>query len=137
MDNDLKFREAIDHAGLLTKLSLVGGIFSAVMLVITLILGIIKADFAGSFTFAMGVLPYSLALLFSIGSFIYGLLAKSAAVEEEEKALLAKRKEAQHAFNVEEDVRFTAGRSFANYKKYAPYGVSVLAVIVCAFFLFQ
>lgn len=62
---------------------------------------------------------------------IYGMLGTSAAVETEEKQLLEKRSDT-HALNVEEDVRFTAGRSFDNYRKYAPYVLSILGALIVA-----
>ena len=49
----------------------------------------------------------------------------------EEKQLLEKRSDT-HALNVEEDVRFTAGRSFDNYRKYAPYVLSILGALIVA-----
>ncbi|MEI2999545.1 MAG: hypothetical protein V8T86_01380 [Victivallis sp.] len=79
----------------------------------------------------LGVIPYSLAVVFAFASMIYGMLGTSAAVETEEKQLLEKRSDT-HALNVEEDVRFTAGRSFDNYRKYAPYVLSILGALIVA-----
>lgn len=130
MANERKLREAIDNAALMSKLSVFGGVISLVLLLLVLILGIIRFNFADSDTFSLGVVPFSLALLFAIGGTIYGALNGAAAKEEEEKKLLEKRKASHHAFDVEEDVRFTSGRSFSNYKKYAPYALTAVAVVL-------
>jgi regulator of protease activity HflC (stomatin/prohibitin superfamily) len=126
----------IDNSKLMTKLSIIGGIGSLMLAVLILILGIIS-NYAGSDTFNLAILPYLLATLFAFSAMIYGLMSTSAAQEEEEKMLLENRKQ-KNILSIEEDVRFTAGRSFENYKKYAPYvlaglGAIILAVIVWNF----
>lgn len=135
MERKSDIRAEIDNARLMTKLSVIGGILTAVLLLIpVLIFGVIKPDLIGSDVFALGVVPYSLAVVFAFASMIYGMLATSAAQEAEEKQLLEKRSDT-HALNVEEDVRFTAGRSFENYKKYAPYVLSILGAVLVAVLL--
>ncbi len=131
--NDL--RAAVDRSRLMIRLSVIGGLLAFVLLVLVVIMGIIKDSFAGSDVFALSVIPLTLSVLFAVASLIYGMLGSAAAVEDEEKYLLEKRKE-NRALNVEEDVRFTAGRSFENYKKYAPYVVTVLAALGMALLLF-
>ncbi len=111
------------------RLSIGSGIFSIVMALLVLALGVFNPGFAGSDTFTLALIPLMMAVLFSLGNFIYSMLAASAADESEEKALLAKRKES-HALNVEEDVRFTAERSFRNYSRFAPYVLSVLGALI-------
>ncbi len=129
MESRSDLRAAIDRSRLMVKLSAAGGCLAAVLFVLVLVLAVIKENFGGSDLFSIAVLPLSLALLFAVAALIYGALAKSAAVEEEEKFLLARRKE-NNLLNAEEDVRFSAGRSFENYKKYAPYVVTVVAAIL-------
>ncbi|MDR0932611.1 MAG: hypothetical protein LBM70_06270 [Victivallales bacterium] len=130
MERKNDIREEIDNSRLMTKLSVMGAILTLILLLIpVLIFGVIKPGLIGSDAFALGVIPYSLALMFAIASMIYGMLATSAAQEAEEKQLLEKRNDT-HALNVDEDVRFTAGRSFENYKKYAPYVLSILGAIL-------
>lgn len=125
--NDL--RMAIDRAKLLIRLAVISTILSAVLFLLALILGVIKSSFAGSDVFSMAVIPLGLAAVFSIGALIYGMLSSASAVEDEEKFLLARRKE-NSALNVEEDVRFTAGRTFSNYRKYAPGVFAVLGAFI-------
>lgn len=122
-ENDI--RTALDNAKLSTTLSTFGWIIALVLLVVTIVLGNIR----GGDVFALAVVPFSLALLFGVGSMIYGMLARAAAVEEEEKLLLAKRVNTG-ALDVEEDVRFTSGRSFANYCKYTPYVLSIISALL-------
>ena len=132
MERRTDVRTEIDNARLVTKLSVIGGIVTIVVLLIpTLVLGVINGEFVGSDLFSLGVIPYSLAVVFAFASMIYGMLGTSAAVETEEKQLLEKRSDT-HALNVEEDVRFTAGRSFDNYRKYAPYVLSILGALIVA-----
>ena len=127
INNDL--RAAVDRARLMVRLSLIAGFLTLLLLVLVVALGFVKADFAGSDTFALTLLPLLLALLFSAGAVIYGMLAGAAAREEEEKALLVKRKD-NRALNTDEDVRFTAGRTFALYRRFAPYVISILALLI-------
>ena len=128
METDKVLRENIDNSKLLVKLSILGGIGSASMALIVFILSGISS-WSGSDVFALSVLPLLMALLFATGSMIYGILAGSAAQEDEDKRLLEKRKE--NIINVSEDVRFTAGRSFENYKKYIIYFSIYVACIFC------
>jgi len=122
----------IDNSRLITRLAAACGAVSLVMLVLTIVLH----SFRGGDVFTLGRIPYALALLFSAGTYFYGLLKTAAALDEEEKALLAKRADTR-ALNVEEDVRFTAGRSFENYCRFAPYAIGVLAVVITGFLLYR
>lgn len=125
-------RTKIDNARLVTKLSFFGGIaVLALLLIPTLFLGVFNGTFVGSDLFSLGVIPYLLAVFFAFASMIYGMLETASAIEDEEKQLLEKRSDT-HALNVEEDVRFTAGRSFDNYRKYAPYALSILGALIVA-----
>ncbi len=132
MERKSDIRAEIDNARLMTKLSVIGGIITVVVLLVpVLIFGVIKPELIGSDVFALGVIPYSLAVVFAFAAMIYGMLSTAAAQEAEEKQLLEKRNDT-HALNVEEDVRFTAGRSFENYKKYTPYVLSILGAVLVA-----
>ena len=127
----------VDNSRLMTKLSVLGGIGSLILAILILILGI-ASKFAGSDTFNLAIIPYILATLFAFSAMVYGLMSTSAAREEEEKLLLENRKQ-KNILSIEEDVRFTAGRSFENYKKYAPFvlaglGVLIIAWIVSSFY---
>ena len=77
-------RAAIDNSRLTTRLSIIGGITSLILLVLTLVLGAVKGELVGADVFSLAVIPYSLALLFSISALIYGMLGTSAAIENEE-----------------------------------------------------
>ena len=129
MENKSDIRAAIDNARLMTRLSIIGGIAALVLLVLTLIFGVIRPEFTGSDVFSLAVIPYVLAALFSLAAMIYGMLGTSASLEYEEKLLLEKRRDSR-ALNVEEDVRFTAGRSFENFRRYTPYVLAILGAVV-------
>ena len=122
----------IESSRLITRMAAASGAVALVMLVLTIVLH----SFRGGDVFSLGRIPYALALLFSVGAYFYGTLKTSAALDEEEKVLLAKRAD-NRALNVEEDVRFTAGRSFENYCRFAPYVIGVLAVLITGWLLFR
>ncbi len=134
MESKSDIRASIDNARLMTRLSVIGGISAIVLLVLTLIFGVIRPGFTGSDVFPLAVIPYLLAALFSLAAMIYGMLGTSASLENEEKLLLEKRRDSR-ALNVEEDVRFTAGRSFDNFRRYAPYVLAVLGAVAVAVLL--
>ncbi|MBE6405142.1 MAG: hypothetical protein E7040_03885 [Lentisphaerae bacterium] len=93
---------------------------------------------SGIGTFTMGVIPFGVAVIFSVAAIFYGLLSGNAAEEEYEKELLKKRKESLHSImDVSEDVRFTAGRTFANYLKKAPQVFCIIALLFVALSLLK
>lgn len=132
MENKEEFKRSDDRARLLTKLSVIGGIVTLVLLIAVSIL----ASKRGGDVLALSTIPYALGLLFAAASLIYSILFGSVQREEEEKQLLSKRMESR-ALNVEEDVRFTAGRSFANYTKFAPFVISVAAMVIIGLMLWK
>ena len=132
MAEKIDIKRDIENARLITRMAAICGVISLAMLVLTIVLN----SFRGGDVFGLGRIPYSLALLFSAGAYFYGTLKTSAAIDEEEKSLLAKRADTR-ALNVEEDVRFTAGRSFENYRRFAPYAIGVLAVLITGWLLYR
>jgi len=132
LEKQEEFKRTDDRARLLTKLSVIGAAGSLILLVSVLIL----AAKRGGDVLTLAAIPFALSLLFSAVSFIYGVMYGAVQREDEEKRLLAKRMESR-ALNVEEDVRFTAGRSFANYTRFAPYVIAVAAVAVIGLMLWR
>jgi len=130
--NNREIQQLIDSSKLTTRLSAIGTATALVMLILTIVLW----KFRGGDVFHLAVLPYALAMLFSAGAMIYGILGTSAAQEEEEKELLSKRASSR-ALDVEEDVRFTAGRSFENYRRFAPYALTVIAALITGTILYS
>ena len=117
----------------MTKLSVIGLIFSVCFLILTAVIGTMR----GGDVFRFGMITYSLSALFSFGALIYGMLSTQAGLENEEKQFLADRGAAENrALNVEEDVRFTAGRSFDNFRRFAPYALALLGAVIAGGFLF-
>lgn len=118
------------RSGLAMKLAVFAAVYS---LAVALLAGFTGGvyDWAGYGAFGLGTIPFAVAALFAVAAAVYGMLAGNASEEEYEKELLKKRKEnTASILDVSEDVRFTAGRTFRNYAKYAP---SVFALL--AFFL--
>ena len=122
----------IDSARLTTRMAAGCGAAALVLLILTEVLYALR----GGDAFLLGEVPYALALLFSLGALFYGMLKTAAALDEEEKALLSKRADTR-ALDVEEDVRFTAGRSFENYRRFAPYVLSILAILIVGGLLYR
>ena len=132
MTNGDNLNRAAENSRLLTKLSVFAGIGSLLLLVTVLAV----SGSRGSETFKLAAIPYVFALIFSAAAVVYGILRTAVAHEDEEKKLLEKRMESR-ALNVEEDVRFTAGRSFANYKRFAPFALAVISALLMAFMLWK
>ena len=132
MTNGDDLNRAAENSRLLTKLSVFAGIGSLLLLVTVLAV----SGSRGSETLKLAAIPYVFALIFSAASVVYGILRTAVAHEDEEKKLLAKRMESR-ALNVEEDVRFTAGRSFANYKRFAPFALALISALLMAFMLWK
>ena len=123
MENNADFKRSDDRAALLTKLAWIGGAGALMLLVGVSLL----ASGRGGDVLVLASVPFALSLLFAAAAVVYGILYGGSLREEEEKRLLAKRMESR-ALDVEEDVRFTAGRTFANYVRFAPYVFAILAV---------
>ena len=69
MERKSDIRAEIDNARLMTKLSVIGGIITVVVLLVpVLIFGVIKPDLIGSDVFSLGVIPYSLAVVFAFAA---------------------------------------------------------------------
>lgn len=126
MEKERVMQENLDNSKLLVKLAIISGIGCLILATLSGVL----SSWSGSDVFALLLLPYVIAILFAIGAMAYGILGASAAQEDEDKRLLEKRKESVAVLNVEEDVRFTSGRSFENYKKVTPYFLTAIAAIV-------
>ena len=131
MNKVVNYRAAIDNAGVMTKLAAIGTVLSAVFALLLLVLGVVKSSFANSDAFAVVVIPYTVASLFGLAATLYGMFAKGAAIENEEKMLLAKRHD-NNMLAVDEDARFTQQRTLENYAKYAPYVLSVATAVLIA-----
>ena len=129
MKKNERMIEGLEDARLLIKLSIIAGVGSIIIGLVIIFAGT-ATGWAGSDVFGMALLPCWMTLLFSIASTICGLLASSATKETEDKALLEKRKESVASFNIDEDVRFTAGKTLDNYLKYAPYALAVLGALL-------
>ncbi len=137
MDNMEKgYQQAAERAQTMGRLALFSAAAAAVFAVAALTMGTIWDTVAGSDVFSLGFAVYIMVVVFSLAAFINAVLGAAANREEIDKLELEKRKASHHAFAVDEDVRFTAGRAFANYKKYAPFVVAVLVVcLLCALLL--
>ncbi|MCI7642816.1 MAG: protease modulator HflK [Lentisphaeria bacterium] len=127
--NDFKF--AAENAGKMTKMAIWALITAFVLFMTVYIGGVVKWEFAKSFTFVVAMVPFAVAAVFSIGAIFAGIFGRLAASENVEKILLEKRKNISgNMFDVNEDVRFTAGRTFSRYTTIAPYILSVIGIMI-------
>ena len=136
-----KISANIQGSRTLIKLASASTVLSLILLIGCSLLSIGESVFIESTIFSMGVIPFAMTLLFSVGALFYGILGLHSAQEEEEKFLLRKRKETASIINVDEDVRFTATKAFDNYKRFAPYVMAIAGALLIgallAFFYHQ
>ena len=125
-------KNAIGDAAFAGKAAAFGIFVSALVLTVVAGCGISY----GGRVLMLATMPFVLALCFSIAALILALLRSGAAKEEEEKLLLQKRRNTS-ALDVQEDVRFTAGRSFQNYQRFAPYVLSWIGALIVLLMLLR
>ena len=130
VSNQDRFRDAAASFATGAKTAAAGVIFSIVFLTAVLML----FRFSGGEVLHYAAIPFTLAALFSLAAMVYGILGKQAAGEDEAKALLANRASTR-ALDVEEDVRFTAGRTLQNYQRFSPYVYSLLGALIVLLYL--
>ncbi|MDD4316954.1 MAG: protease modulator HflK [Victivallaceae bacterium] len=143
MKNEKDLRMCCEKSRQLMILAVVGSVVGLVLTIGVIVFGIANwpwskyGSWAGSDVFALMVVPFMIATLYSVAAAINGYISSAAYQEEEEKILLARRKEKIAAFEVNEDVRFTSGRSLKNYQKYAPFAIAAMAVILIIALMFM
>ncbi|MBO7147080.1 MAG: protease modulator HflK [Lentisphaeria bacterium] len=125
----------LERYSLSVKLSAVACCVSLALSILVLLAGPVY-DWSGFVTFSLGVIPFILALIFSLMAFVQTKLSVAAVRDEEEKILLEKRKESKTSLlDISEDVRFTAGRTLLNFEKYIPSAVAVICFLGLALVL--
>lgn len=117
----------LERGRLSVKLSAAALVLSAGLFV-TIFL---TASWGGIGVFKLGLIPFGAAMIFSLASLIQGAFFSRMVREEEEKQLLERRKEKLNSIlDVSEDVRFTAGRMYGNFRKYVPSSISLLSFVL-------
>ncbi|MDD3117649.1 MAG: SPFH domain-containing protein [Victivallales bacterium] len=127
MEKDSQIKENIEGSKLLFTVSLFAFIGISAVTLLILFTGVIS-KWAGLDTYAIGIIPFMVAMLFAVAAAIFGKLSAAADYEAIEKKLLRERKDS--AFDTEGDVRFGAGHTFDNYSRFAPYVMSGLSILV-------
>lgn len=127
MDN-YELRDKVESFKLFTLLSFVAAFTTLVMLGFAIYYA--SSNWFAADTMSIATIPLSVALLYSISAIFLGFFQRRAAIEEEDKLLLEKRKERKATFDSSEDALFTAGRTLKNYTKYSPYVISILSSIL-------
>ena len=136
-DGITNYAGSCERSKIAMKLAVFAGIEALFFTVLAFITGL-GTGWSGLGPFTLSAVPFGIAALFSIAAIFYGMLSGNAAEEEYEKELLKKRKENhQSLLDVSEDVRFTSGRTFQNYLKYAPQVFAVLGFLIVLVSLWQ
>lgn len=123
-----ELRNKIESFKLFTVLASVAGFCVFVILLFAVYYA--AGKWFGSNVMTVAIIPLSVTLFYAVSAVLLGFFQKRAAVEEEEKLLLEKRKERKATFESEEDALFTAGRTLSNYKKFAPYVISIISSLL-------
>ncbi len=124
-----------ERSRLAMKLAIFAMIGAAALGLLALLPGMVWS-WSGLGAFTLGTIPFALAAVFGFAAMLYGMLGANAAEEDYEKELLRKRKESQKSIlDVAEDVRFTAGRTYTNYIKYAPSVFALLGAVITGLLL--
>ncbi len=123
-----------DEAKLLWKLSLVVAICSAALALVIFFSGIYN-KFIAFDAFPLLIIPYLVVAVLAIHSFFLGYFEEKTALEEEERGILQKRRE-KMALDVDEDAVFQWQRSLGLFKKYSPYIVTLINIVLIASLLY-
>ena len=123
---------AMERGRLAKNLAIVGLVLAAALALTIFLVGPVY-QWSGMELFTLGLLPFVLAMIYSISAATYSALYTRMAAQEEEKLLLEKRKSSVASIlDISEDVRFTAKHSLANFEKYIPPFIAILCFLICA-----
>ena len=123
---------AMERGRLAKNLAIVGLVLAAALALTIFLVGPVY-QWSGMELFTLGLLPFVLAMIYSISAATYSALYTRMAAQEEEKLLLEKRKSTVASIlDISEDVRFTAKHSLANFEKYIPPFIAILCFLICA-----
>jgi len=86
-------------------------------------------------TFILGGVPFLISFIFAVAAMFCAILQRKGAEEVEEQSLLERRKGAQSAFDIKDEIRFSAKRSLERYVKYGGYTLSLVAAVVVSYTL--
>ena len=131
---DIELRDNVESYKLFTLLSIIAILSAFSMLCVSIYYTSNK--WFGADSISLTIIPLSVTLLYAISATFLGFFQKKAAIEEEDKKLLEKRKERTSTFETNEDALFTANRTLNNYIKYSPYVIAILALLIISFELF-
>ena len=85
--------------------------------------------------FPLLIIPYLVVAVLAIHSFFLGYFEEKTALEEEERGILQKRRE-KMALDVDEDAVFQWQRSLDLFKKYSPYIVTLINIVLITSLLY-
>ena len=133
MANDNNNLNAVqERYALSVRLAAVGLGVSVVLSVLVFLAGPVY-EWSGFASFSLSLIPFVLAVIFSLMAVIQGRFSVAAVRDEAEKILLQKRKESKTSLlDISEDVRFTAGRNLLIFEKYIPSTIALICSLLMA-----
>ena len=112
----------------LKKLSLISVIYTFIVFCVILITGI-SNEWKELNIFYQNLISLGIAFLIAVFALIFSILKIKVLEEKSDKEALKKRKSVG-TFEATDDIRYSVKQTFLNYKKYAPYVVSILGIII-------
>jgi len=97
--------------------------------ILTILYGGVIYEWAGSDVFNLALISFHIIGLLAIFCIILGYMQRKALLEEEDRLLLAKRKERTQVFETNDDYLFNAQRNLDKFLKYSPYVLLALMVL--------
>lgn len=136
LKDNMNISAALERSGLSVKLAAAACFITFAQTLLVFLVGFVY-EWSGLMTFSLSLVAFGISFIFAVTAVVQCLLQKKSFQEEEEKILLEKRKEGKTSIlDVSEDIRFTAGRTLANFQKYIPSAISVICLILMSLLLF-
>jgi regulator of protease activity HflC (stomatin/prohibitin superfamily) len=123
--------EDSSQSALFFRLTIAVTLLSSVFSVVCVYFGSFTEWFASQ-TFTIAAIPSVITSLYSFTILVLAFLKSKSAREAEDRILLERRKQSGRTFDTEEDVLFTARRTYENYKKYSEYVVAAFGSVLVA-----
>ncbi|NOY74626.1 MAG: hypothetical protein GXP32_02405 [Kiritimatiellaeota bacterium] len=127
--------ENSSHSTLFFRLTLAFTLLSLAFSAVCVFFGLFTGWFASD-TFAIAAIPSVITTLYSLTVLLLAFLKNKSTLEAEDRILLEQRKKTGRTFDTEEDVLFTARRTYEQYRKYSEYVAAALGAAFIAVALF-
>lgn len=130
-------RNSIENSKHITLVSAIISIIAAISACFIVVSSSSNEDWQNISSFTLCAIPFAVSFIFAISSMFYAVLQTKSAEEQEEQTLLERRKSSQSAFDIKDDIRFSAKRSLERYIKYGGYIISIFTALIISFALLK